>query len=133
MNRITTRARALFVIGLTIIVAACSAAPKTSTGSTPRKDPNVLDSTDFRDGRFQTLYDAIAGQRGDWLIPRGNVSNGGQAAQVGVFVGTSVRSLGVEYLQSIRPSSVASVKRLSPSDALHNYGWVGSALVVTLR
>jgi hypothetical protein len=133
MTRLSPRIRVLLVLCLTAIAAACAAGPKSSSGSTPRKDPSVMDSTDLGDGRFQTLYDAIAGQRGDWLIPRGNVSNGGQSAALGVFVGTSTRSLGVEYLRSIRPGSVASVKRLSPSDALHNYGWNGSALVVTLR
>jgi hypothetical protein len=132
----TAQSFRLLLTGLMVAASACASTAKPTVDgqrATARKDPSVMDSTDLRNKGFQTLYDAIAGQRGDWLIPRGGVGPGGQQPTLGVFIGTSVRSMGVDYLRAIRPADVATVRRLSQSDALHNYNWPWTALVITPR
>jgi len=91
-----------------------------------------MDSTMLWTGNYGTVYDAITAQHSDWLLARGGPS-GGRLPELGVWVDASLRSRGVDYLKSIRPTDIRSIKRLSPTETLSSYSWPWGGLLIRSR
>lgn len=111
------------------VVAACGSV---SRSPMTRRDRSVMDTTDLRRDNYSTLYDAIAAQHADWLLPRGGPT-GNRAPELGVWVEGAIRSQGVNYLRSLRPVDVRQVRRLTTTESLHTYSWPWGGLVITPR
>jgi hypothetical protein len=135
--------RALIALSLAAGLAACASKATTAAEGTPasasrapRRDPSIMDTTEFRTGEFSTIYDAISRKHSDWLMVRGGATNatpGGQTQSVGVWVDGSMRNRGIQYLKDTRPIEVKLIKHLSPTESLHTYSWPWGGIVVTLR
>jgi hypothetical protein len=125
---------ALLVIALSLAVAACAARNTASggTASASQRDRSLIDSMELRASRASTVYDLISSTRSDWLLARGGPS-GGRMPELGVWADASQRTYGAEWLKTIRPNDIRSVRRLSPTESLHSYNWPWGGLVVTTR
>lgn len=131
MRRIPT----LFIIALAVSAAACASKSATASGGTAeasRRDRSVIDSTELRESRASSVYDLITSTRSDWLLARGGPS-GGRMPEVGVWTDASQRTRGVDFLRTIRPNDIKSVRRLSPTESLHSYNWPWGGLVIVTR
>ncbi|HET9425758.1 MAG TPA: hypothetical protein VFO55_10335 [Gemmatimonadaceae bacterium] len=117
---------------LLLAIAVACAARDPGTGTTPRRDSSIMDTTDLRSHDYSTVYDAISRQHADWLFPRGGPV-GGQRPVLGVWIEGNMRSMGVDYLRTLRPVDVRQVRRLSTTESLHTYSWPWGGLVITLR
>jgi hypothetical protein len=137
-NRLPVRALlAIVVAGATAACAKKSAtdsaaSPTTSASASQRRDPSVMDSTELRGGNYSTVYDAVSAKHADWLLPRGG-PQAGRPPELGIWIEGQLRTRPVEYLRSIRPVDIMSIRRLSMTEALHTYSWPWGGLVITLR
>lgn len=121
----------LFLVAI-VMSAACAAKSTSASGTTARRDSEVMDSTDIRGHNYSTVYDAISAQHANWLLPRGGPT-GQRAPELGVWIGGRTTSVGVEYLRQMRPVDVKEIRRLSTTESLHTYSWPWGGLVITLR
>jgi hypothetical protein len=125
--------RAAVVAVAVTLAAACMRHSDPVTESGPRRNTEIMDSTDLRtDMSFSTLYDVINAKHANWLLPRGGPL-GQQNPELGVWINTAYRTVGVDYLRSLRPADVREVRRLSTTESLHTYSWPWGGLVITLR
>jgi hypothetical protein len=118
-----------------VTAAACASKSATASGSSAaksRRDPSVMDSSMLWYGNYGTVYDALTAQHSDWLLARGGPS-GGRLPEVGVWLDASQRSRGVDFLKSVRPTDIRSVKRLSPTETLSSYNWPWGGLLIRSR
>ena len=125
----------LFVCALALGVAACASKGATASGGTAeasRRDRSLIDSAELRESRASSVYDLISSTRSDWLLARGGPS-GGRMPEVGVWTDASQRTRGLDFLRTIRPTDIRSVRRLSPTESLHSYNWPWGGLVIITR
>lgn len=120
------------IFGFALAIAAACGATNTGSGTTPRRNTSIMDTTDLRSHNYSTVYDAITGQHADWLLPRGGPV-GNREPVLGVWIEGTTRSLGVDYLRNLRPVDIRQVRRLSTTESLHTYSWPWGGLVITLR
>lgn len=133
LNRFALRALLFFAVVATAAACAKSGPSGASGGaSTPRRDRSIMDTSELRDPRFSTVYDAISQLHADWLLARGGPS-GGRLPELGVWIEGQMRTRGIDYLKTIRPIDIKQVKRLSTTESLHSYNWPWGGLVITPR
>lgn len=125
-------ARLVIFAAAVAAAAACGPPIEGGTRAAPRRNTSIMDTAELRGHNFSTVYDAISARHADWLLPRGGPS-GGRNPTLGVWIEGSTRSLGVEYLRTIRPVDIGQVRRLSTTESLHSYNWPWGGLVLSLR
>jgi hypothetical protein len=124
---------AFFLLAVTAVAACFPRHSDTSAEGASRRNTEVMDSTELRsDMSFSTLYDVISAKRPNWLLPRGGPL-GQRVPELGVWVNSAYRTVGVDYLRNLRPADVREVRRLSTTESLHTYSWPWGGLVITLR
>lgn len=124
---------ALFVLAVTVAAACFPHHADPSAESGARRNTEIMDSTELRsDMSFSTLYDVISAKHANWLLPRGG-PQGQRLPELGVWINSAYRTVGVDYLRSLRPADVREVRRLSTTESLHTYSWPWGGLVITLR
>lgn len=128
INTPRTVARIAALVFAVVVLDACGSVAR----STTRRDPSVMDTTDLQRDSYSTLYDAISAQHAEWLLPRGGPT-GNRRPELGVWIEGSIRSQGVGYLRTLRPTDVSKVRRLTTTESLHTYSWPWGGLVITPR
>lgn len=129
--------RTTVVLALVFATVAAGCATKGgvasgSSASRSRRDPSVMDSTELRNGNFGTVYDAVSVLHADWLLPRGGPT-GQRSPELGIWIEGQLRTRPVDFLKTIRPVDIKSLRRLSPTESLHTYSWPWGGLVITPR
>jgi hypothetical protein len=124
-----------------VTATACASGGSSAAGNNvvqsgnPRADRSRMDTLEFRNKSFRTIYDAIRATHPDWLnVTGGSTSikpSGQNTPTLGIFIEGQNRSQPMEYLTRLTPEEVISVRRISASEALSMYGWPWTGVIVT--
>jgi hypothetical protein len=131
------RIRAVLLSTLATVLIACASGGSPSAAGTERSDHSRMDTLEFRNKNFRTIFDAIRATHPDWLNATGGTtklqtSTGGQnTPTLGIFIEGQSRTQPMEYLTRLTPEEVRSVRRIGPSEALSLYSWPWASVVVT--
>lgn len=97
-----------------------------------------MDTLEFRNAGFNSLFDAIQARHADWLRPAGAPTTSGARGRaadpptLGVFIEGQQRPQNLDYLKLLQPMDVLYVRHIGASEALNSYNWKWSAILIKL-
>lgn len=127
-SRAPLRAHGWLIGLLTLVVALGWACRSPQPRQSRRLDRSVLTREQMLDGKYVTVYDAVAALRSNWLRPRGPDSFV-LPTVVWVYI-DGTRAGGVETLHSIQPTLVNTVRFYDGPTATGRWGVDNGAGVI---
>jgi hypothetical protein len=145
MMHLSSMTRMIITLALAGLLAACATGQTDHTGHTGHtgriagEDAGVgvrgdLFGAEIDSRAFDNAYEIVRSLRPAWLHGRGAHSVASLHDRAVVYV-DGIRAGGLEHLEQIRASSVASMRYLSAADATTRFGTghAGGVIMVTTR
>jgi hypothetical protein len=122
--------RRFFLIGVTLLAAACAA--QSTTGGVSR---NLITAEELARAGDVNLYDAVSRLRPTFLRPRTPANTGVQTPEISVYYDGQLMPEGLNHLREVAAKNVQEVRYLEPQQANARFGVSNSsgALVVTTK